>query len=617
MHQIDQTKLSLLKKRLNKRARIITELEECSLYQRDLGEVPSWFEKALFNTMPDIVIQPFNSSDVSEILKFANEENVPVVPRGCASWGFGGSVPIIGGIVIDVSPMRKIIHIDPNNMIVRVQSGARWSDIDSCLEKHGLSLMSYSSSKFTTVVGWIVTGGIGINSFRFGHVREQIESIEVVLPDGKIRTLSPGDKEFLYFIGTEGQMGVITEVALKIKKRSRLSCPRLFYFDSTESAFNFVEKVVCSGLKPNHIGYIDPVYLSQVNRVREDKIVEERPAVLIHFDDEFDEDKLKLVELVNGFYQAPDYQASYLWHERLFTMAIKRLGPKILAGEALMPIKKAADFIEKVDMLGKNFGTEISFEGHLANESEIVLMCFFLSGERQRLRYVFHMALAGMIGKLSIKNGGKPYGLGVWNLAFAKEKYGKGTLEDYRQFKKEIDPKGTLNPSKAFSEKITHLFLARLFLSPLFFSNTMSLLIKFSRLVGFFAKLSNRKRSRGSESLMERAVLECSRCGSCLSVCPAYLVTNDEAVTARAKLSLAKKIIDGKHINVEFAKKAFLCLHCKACENICQSELPLIKVWEELEAKLKDMYGWPNESIEDFMVRVDESKDYWKTVNDL
>ncbi|HDP69820.1 MAG TPA: FAD-binding oxidoreductase [Actinobacteria bacterium] len=104
MYQIDHTKLSLLKKRLNKKARIIVEPDERSLYQRDLGEIPSWFEKALFNTMPDIVIQPFDTSNVSQILKFANKESIPVIPRGCSSWGFGGAVPVVGPVFRNAAP---------------------------------------------------------------------------------------------------------------------------------------------------------------------------------------------------------------------------------------------------------------------------------------------------------------------------------------------------------------------------------------------------------------------------------------------------------------------------------------------------------------------------------
>ncbi len=153
--------------------------------------------------------------EIRKVLAFASERKVPVIPRGAASWGFGGVIPTRGGIVIDLSPFRRILALDTADKTVTVEAGARWGDIDIMARKEGLCLMTYPSSKFSTVGGWISTGGYGINSFRYGHLSKQIVSMTVVTGAGEVRELSPADRDFGYFVGTEGQFGIVVEVTLK------------------------------------------------------------------------------------------------------------------------------------------------------------------------------------------------------------------------------------------------------------------------------------------------------------------------------------------------------------------------------------------------------------------
>ncbi len=131
---------------------------------------------------------------------------IPVIARGAASWGFGGVIPTRGGIVVDLSPLRKILLLDKAHKTVTVEAGARWSDIDILAKKDDLCLMTYPSSKFSTVAGWIATGGYGINSYRYGHISKQIQSMTVVTPAGEIKKLTPADREFSYFRFQRGRV---------------------------------------------------------------------------------------------------------------------------------------------------------------------------------------------------------------------------------------------------------------------------------------------------------------------------------------------------------------------------------------------------------------------------
>ena len=164
--------------------RILDKTEDREMYSHDIGDVPPIMTNTFFKILPDFVVQPRNVDEIKKVLAFANEHKIPVVPRGAASWGFGGVIPTSAGIVIDLSPFRRILALDSARKTVTVEAGARWSDIDIMARKKGLCLMTYPSSKFSTVAGWVSTGGYGINSFKYGHISKHIVSMTVVTGSG-------------------------------------------------------------------------------------------------------------------------------------------------------------------------------------------------------------------------------------------------------------------------------------------------------------------------------------------------------------------------------------------------------------------------------------------------
>jgi FAD/FMN-containing dehydrogenase len=239
-------------------ARILEGDFERELYSMDIGDVP--FVKRLFETTPDLVIQPKSVEALKKIVRFANDEPVAIVPRGSASSGLGGVVPTVRGLVLDFSAMNRIVALnrEAEEATLKVQAGVRWSEIEDFLKDEDLSVRAYPSSFFSTVGGWIATGGYGIGSFRFGHLRDQIESIEVMFTSGEIESIQSGDEEFARFFGTEGQFGIIISATLKLRKRPKKSLPHLLYFGSTEAAFSFVEDLIQQAkIKPYHIKYVD------------------------------------------------------------------------------------------------------------------------------------------------------------------------------------------------------------------------------------------------------------------------------------------------------------------------------------------------------------------------
>ena len=596
--------------------KILDKAEDREMYSHDIGDVPPIMTKMLFKTLPDFVVQPRNVDEIKKVLAFANDHKIPVVARGAASWGFGGVIPTRAGIVIDLSPFRNILAIDSTGKTVTVEAGTRWSDIDIMARKEGLCLMTYPSSKFSTVAGWISTGGYGINSFRYGHLSQQIVSMTVVTGGGEVRKLSPADRDFSYFVSTEGEVGIVVEATLKLRDVPQGSYSHLLYFPGDREAFAFIDKFVkglsAAQLNPNVIRFLDENNLADTNEIMRSGIFKKSAAVLVEFGSADDEEHfVKFMAGDHDIEEAPGYAASYLWNERLFGMKTKRLGPTILASEVIIPIASAASFIEKAKKVGGHFGVEICIDSYILDDGKALIMATFLCDSRKK-KYYINLPLVSMLTRVAAALGAEPYGLGLWNAAFIHYLYGGDRLSQLKAYKAQADPSNILNPGKFFGVGAKGIF--SVIFRPAVYGLAMRLLVLMAPVIGKAATtfLGKDKKIDGLD--YELSMHACAKCGNCMAVCPAYLVTGNEALTAKGKIALAKKLLDGKEVTPEEAANAFMCMHCKACEEVCQTNLELMMLWDALEGRLEGKFGRPEAQIAEFLKKVDDSKEYWDMV---
>jgi FAD/FMN-containing dehydrogenase/NAD-dependent dihydropyrimidine dehydrogenase PreA subunit len=598
--------------------KIIDKKEEKEMYSHDIGDVPTIMTKTFFNIQPDFVVQPKNAEEIKKVLEFANEKKVPVIPRGAASWGFGGVIPTNAGIVIDLSPFRKILYLNKAQKTITVEAGARWSDIDILAKKEGLCLMTYPSSKFSTVAGWIATGGYGINSFRYGHLSNQILSMTVITPSGEAKKITPNDPEFMYFVSTEGEFGIIVEVTLKLRDVPPASYSHLYYFPSDKAAFTFIESFVkvkdAENINPNAIRFLDENHLSDINEIMHSSVFKKSAGVLVEFSSTEDDEKfLKFVAKIGGIEEAPRYVASYLWNERLFGMKTKRLGPTILGSESIIPIESAAGFIEKAKKLGANFGVEIFIDSTIIDSKMALIMTNYLCDSR-KFKYYIDLPMQVMLTQTAVSMGAEPYGLGIWNAGFINYLYNREKKQKLLAYKAKVDPNNIMNPGKFFGIQSKFFNIPAVVFRPSIFNFSIKILILLSPVIGKIATLLLGKMKKIDNLDFELTTHACAKCGNCIAVCPAYLVTGNEALTAKGKIALAKKIIEGKKVTQEEAENVFTCMHCRGCEEICQTNLELMMLWDALEKRIDGKFGRPENKINDFLKKIDDSKEYWDMV---
>jgi ferredoxin len=207
--------------------------------------------------------------------------------------------------------------------------------------------------------------------------------------------------------------------------------------------------------------------------------------------------------------------------------------------------------------------------------------------------------------------GAEPYGLGIWNAAFINSLYSREKQRELKAYKAKVDPNNILNPGKFFG--INSRMISALVFHPAVFGFSLNLMTLLSPLIGKAAALLGENKNVNKLDF-ELSIHACAKCGNCMAVCPAYLVTQNEGSTAKGKLALAKKLIDHKEVTAEEAANVFMCMHCKACEEICQTNLELMKLWDAVEERIEGRFGRPEAQITAFLKKVDDSKEYWAMV---
>ncbi|MFQ6618564.1 MAG: FAD-linked oxidase C-terminal domain-containing protein, partial [Fidelibacterota bacterium] len=409
------------------------------------------------------------------------------------------------------------------------------------------------------------------------------------------------------------------------------SAPHLIYFKDAASAHEFVNLLLEGKHIPEHIKFMDSFLIHQINRVLQKRmgdvdvpIIEEKYSLLIHFDSPHDEEVfLETLSKFSGtkgkgsIQRAPDHAANYIWNERFSPLKIQILGPSLLASEVVLPLNRAPEFINRAKIIGKRYKVDLLFESHIIREEsdfKVLMMTMFTCDRRKILPYLFYLSLIPMITRLGVKLGGRPYGIGIWNVPFFASRFPADHSDKFIKFKSVSDPDNIMNPRKFTVIKSRFYNIPAKFFEPVVYNISMDLLLVLSPLLGKMLKPISIKRISKEINLLELCSFQCTNCGNCIAVCPAYMVTGHEGTAARGKLRLARRIVRGRRFSREEAERAFLCTFCGACEGVCQTELPLLEAWRELEFVIQSRYSRPEGMIRDFIDRLSKDKAYLQMI---
>ena len=429
------------------------------LYSHDLAPLPKELSLA-FKTIPDIVVKPRDASDVSKIMKYAVENNIPVTPRGGASWSFGGVVPAFGGIILDMKSMSEILEINEKNLYVTVEPGVNWKKLYDTLMRKNLLIGAYpSSAPGASVGGWVNTGGVGVGSYKYGGIDRLIRSLEVVLSDGKI--ITTGCKNVLnnssgynltdLFVGSEGTLGIITKITLKIFPAPEEIRSTSFIFSDLEKAGEAIHALTRTNIIPYHIAFFDGTHYDLLRELAVDT-PKVGAMVNITFSGDskiidIQEKKTENIMAKNGGKKETKKFADHEWDQRFFESKARRLGPGLIVGESFCPVSKFVEMCKRSQNVLKKLKMKGAVVGTIADPNTAFFMTYAISNEQKIIKGMASMALVKKLTDEAFKLGGRPGGFGLLFSGNLRKIHGKGVfvMDD---IKSTLDPYYLMNPGK-------------------------------------------------------------------------------------------------------------------------------------------------------------------------
>ncbi|MBL7828692.1 MAG: FAD-binding protein [Saprospiraceae bacterium] len=421
--------------------------------------------------LPQAVAEPENTSQVSALMRICNREKIPVTIRGGGSGLAGGALPIFGGLVISMKRFDRILNIDRRNFQVTVEPGVITENLQNTLKSEGLFYPPDPSSRGWSFIGGNVsTNAGGPKAVKYGVVKDHVLNLEVVLPSGETiwtgaNTLknSTGYNLTQLLVGSEGTLGIITKIVLKLQPHPTQNLLMLVPFRSAESACAAVAEIFQSGVTPSGLEFMERNAIDwAVRYVGETPvpIQEEDAAHLLIELDGFHIDSLmadcetitRVLERFDAgeaFFADDETTKTSLWKlRRNVAHAVKR-NSVYKEEDTVVPRAELPALLKVVKQVGAQYGFESVCYGHAGDGNlHVNILRGQLSEEQwenevpKGIRKIFQF-VKSVGGTISGE-----HGVGLVQRRYLDIVFSKTELKIMRQIKKVFDPKGILNPGK-------------------------------------------------------------------------------------------------------------------------------------------------------------------------
>jgi len=416
-----------------------------------------------------VVVLPGSTAEVSAVVKLACELNITVVTRGSGTGLSGGSVPSEGCLVLCLTRLDKIISVDAANLTVRAQCGAITAAIDAAANKHGLFYPpDPGSMKISTIGGNVAENSGGLRGLKYGVTRDYVMGLEVVLPDGRIVRFGnacvkdvAGYSMKDLFIGSEGTLGIITEVLLKVVPRPAARRTMLASYDRMEDAAQTVSAIIAAKIIPCTLEFLDRMTIGCVEDYAKIGLPRDCAALLLMETDGHPSAVADEAEQMLALARArgardvrvarDDAEALQLASARRSAFsALARVRPTTILEDVTVPRDKLAEMVSFVAEVAKKHRLLVGTFGHMGDGN---LHPTFLTDERNTDEMArVHEALEEIVTK-TLALGGTitgEHGVGLAKKAWLRRQVGENSHDLMREIKRAWDPRNLLNPGKIF-----------------------------------------------------------------------------------------------------------------------------------------------------------------------
>jgi len=416
---------------------------------------------------PELVVFPETAEQVSSVFKACQRLKVPVTPCGARTGKSGGSLPLHGGVAMSLERMKRIKHISNDDMVAVVEPGVITGDLMKAVEERGLFYPPDPNSwEFCSLGGNIAENAGGPRALKYGVTRDYVIGLEWVLPDGEIlkvgrRTIKgvAGYDLVGLFVGSEGTLGVATEITVQLIPLPRCVKTSLVIFRSVLDAARAVSAVLSAGILPRTLELLDDVSIRAVDG-RGFRFPEGAGAALLVEVDGNNEEGLWL-ELssvgeicqregaVETMLAQSEEQRQTLWAaRRVLSTALRALKPHKISEDIAVPRSCIPAIIEKMKRLGEELGLIVATYGHAGDGNLHCNILFDSPGDRPRVDEAIRRML-----EMTVEMGGTitgEHGVGYAKRDFLALEQSPALIALQRRLKSLFDPAEVLNPGKIF-----------------------------------------------------------------------------------------------------------------------------------------------------------------------
>jgi glycolate oxidase len=416
---------------------------------------------------PDVVVFPATTEEVAAVIRFANERRVPVVPRGSGTNLSAGTVPHLGGIVLVLTRMNRLIQVDAGDLVAVCEPGVRTIELARAAAAEGMLFPPDPGSHTTATIGGNVAEcSGGLRALKYGVTRDYVLGVEAVLPGGEVirsggrlvKDVAGYDLRRL-LCGSEGTLAVMTEITLRLLPAPPGSGTGMAYFPDLADAARAVSRVLASGVLPVTLEFLDQVCIDAVEGYSQIGLDRSAGALLIFGQDgdpgSIERDMARMAEAceAEGATQvriagSEAEAADVLAARRAVLPALSRLEPLPILEDATVPRSRIAEMVARIQEIAEREGLMIGTFGHAGdgNLHPTVVLDAADTAAVERAHAAFDEIFA-----IAIEMGGSitgEHGVGLVKLRHLERQLGAGQLALLRRIKHAFDPNGILNPGK-------------------------------------------------------------------------------------------------------------------------------------------------------------------------
>ena len=432
--------------------------------------IPYGFDgTAALKARPGAVVFPHSTEEVAGCVRLARERGVPVVTRGSGTGLSGGSVPIEGCVVLCVAQMDRIVEVDEKNLTLHAECGVITKAIDDAAQAVGLFYPpDPGSMKISTIGGNVAENSGGLRGLKYGVTRDYVMAIRVVLPDGTVTWLGnkcvkdvAGYSMKDLFVGSEGTLGIITEVILKLVPKPVARRTMLALYDSMGAAAETISAIIAAKIIPCTLEFLDKVTVGCVEDYAKIGLPTDVEALVLMETDghpvvvEEEAEAMMRIARQCGAREvkaaANEAEGAQLAAARRNAFsALARIRPTTILEDVTVPRSELARMVGFIAEVAVRHRLQVGTFGHLGDGN---LHPTFLTDEREAEEMHRVEAALEEIVNETIRLGGTvtgEHGVGLAKKAFVKRQLGEVSYELMRSIKRALDPAGLLNPGKIF-----------------------------------------------------------------------------------------------------------------------------------------------------------------------